>query len=70
VTQEKRTRDPKARGWVSLYAVAFVLLVLAGAALVSAALGFLASTRLLWVSAGLSALAIVAAVLGVTLPRR
>jgi hypothetical protein len=70
VTQEERTRDPKARGWVSLYAVAFVLLVLAGAALVSAALGFLASTRLLWVSAGLSALAMVTAVLGVTLPRR
>jgi hypothetical protein len=67
------TEDPKVttpRGWVSLYAVGFVLLVLAGATLVSAALGFLESTRLLWISIGLSALAIVTAVVGVTLPRR
>jgi hypothetical protein len=65
--------DPKisrARGWVSIYAVAFVLLVLAGAALVSAALGFLESMRLLWISLALSGLAIVTAVVGVTLPRR
>jgi hypothetical protein len=55
---------------VSLYAAAFVLLVFAGAALVAAALGFLESTRLLWISVGLSAFAIVTAVVGVTLPRR
>jgi len=66
------TRAPGARtrGSIPLYAAAFVLLVLAGAALVSAALGFLASTRLLWISAGLSALAIVAAVGAVLAPRR
>jgi xanthine/uracil permease len=60
----------KIRGWVSLYVVAFVLLVGAGAALVASAVGFLASTRLLWVSTGLSAAAIAAALLGVLLPRR
>jgi hypothetical protein len=63
-------QQPKVRGRVSLYAVAFVLLVGAGAALVASAVGFLASTRLLWVSTGLSAAAIAVAVLGVLLPRR
>ena len=63
-------QQPKVRGWVTLYAVAFVLLVGAGAALVASAVGFLASTRLLWVSTGLSAAAIGVAVLGVLLPRR
>ena len=63
-------QQPKVRGWVTLYAVAFVLLVGAGAALVASAVGFLASTRLLWVSTGLSASAIGVAVLGVLLPRR
>jgi branched-subunit amino acid permease len=63
-------QQPKVRGWVSLYAAAFVLLVGAGAALVASAVGFLASTRLLWVSTGLSAAAIGVAVLGVLLPRR
>jgi hypothetical protein len=60
----------RTRGWVSLYAAAFVLLVGAGAALVGSAVGFLASTRLLWVSTGLSAAAIAAALLGVLWPRR
>jgi len=65
------TEQPaRIRGRVSLYAVAFVLLVGAGAALVASAVGFLASTRLLWVSTGLSAAAIGAALLGVLLPRR
>ena len=65
------TEQPtRIRGWVSLYAVAFVLLVGAGAALVASAVGFLESTRLLWVSTGLSAAAIVTAILGVALPRR
>jgi len=66
------TRAPgtRLRGSIPLYAVAFALLVLAGAALVSAALGFLASTRLLWISAGLSLLAIAAAAAAVLAPRR
>ena len=58
------------RGWVSLYAVAFVFLVGAGAAFASSAVGLLASTRLLWVSTALSGLAIVTAVVAVVLPRR
>jgi len=66
------TRAPgtRVRGSIPWYLAAFVLLVLAGAALVSAALGFLASTRLLWISAGLSALAIAAAAGAVFVPRR
>jgi hypothetical protein len=58
------------RGRLWLYAVAFALLVGAGAALIGSAVGFLASTRLLWVSTFLSAAAIAAAILGVMLPRR
>ena len=66
------TRAPgtRPRGSIPLYVVAFALLVFAGAALVSAALGFLASTRLLWISAGLSLLAIAAAAGAVLAPRR
>jgi hypothetical protein len=55
---------------VALYAVAFVLLVAAGFALVASAVGFLASTRLLWVSTALSAAAIASALVGVFRPRR
>jgi lysylphosphatidylglycerol synthetase-like protein (DUF2156 family) len=50
---------------LALYAVAFVLMVAAGLALVASARGFLESTRLLWCSVGLSAVAIVVAVLTV-----
>ena len=58
------------RGWVSLYAVAFALLVGAGAAITLSAVGLLASTRLLWTSTVLSGLAIVVAIVSVLLPRR
>ena len=58
------------RGWLSLYAVAFVLLVLAAGALAASARGFLESVRLLWLSVGLSVGAVVLALLAVTLPRR
>jgi hypothetical protein len=58
------------RGWVSLYALAFVLLVGAGAAMGASAVGLLASTRLLWTSTILSGAAIIVAVLSVVLPRR
>ena len=65
---ERAARRP--RGWVSLYALAFVLLVGAGAAIAASAVNLLESTRLLWVSSALSGLAIVAAVVSVILPRR
>ena len=65
------TEEPtKIRGWVSLYALAFALLVGAGVALVASAAGFLESTKLLWVSTALSAAAIAVAIIGVALPRR
>jgi hypothetical protein len=61
-----RTPSGDARLW--LYVVAFLLMAGAGFALAVAARGFLASTRLLWFSAGLSAAAIVAAVASVVWP--
>jgi len=64
-----RESSPR-RGWVSLYAVAFMLLVGAGVALVASSAGALRSIGLLWLSALLSAAAIVAAVVAVVLPRR
>lgn len=60
----------RGRGRVGLYALAFALMLAAGAALVASARGFLESTRLLWLSTGLSVAAIAIAVLGVLLPRR
>ena len=47
---------------LALYAAAFALMVVAGVALVASARGFLASTRLLWFSAGFSIAAIVVAI--------
>ena len=61
-----RTPSGGARLW--LYVVAFVLMAAAGFALAVAARGFLASTRLLWFSAGMSVAAIVAAVASVVWP--
>lgn len=58
------------RGWVSLYAVAFALMAFAGIILVVASLGSLNSIGLLWISAGFSAAALVAAVASVAAPRR
>jgi len=58
------------RGWVSLYALAFALLLGAGAAMGASAIGLLESTRLLWTSTILSSAAILVAVLSVLLPRR
>jgi hypothetical protein len=58
------------RGWVSLYAIAFLLLVGAGVAFTASASGLLASARLQWTSTVLSALAIVVAIASVVLPRR
>jgi hypothetical protein len=58
------------RGWTSLYAVSFALLLAAGVTLTVATLGSLNSLRLLRVSAALSVSAIVIAVVSVVLPRR
>lgn len=63
--------EPKLRrGWVSLYAGAFALMLTAGAVFVVASLGRLESIRLLWVSAWLSVAAIVVALASMLAPRR
>jgi hypothetical protein len=53
-----------------LYAVAFGLMLAAGAALVASARGFLADTGLLWWSAGLSVAAIAVAIAAILWRRR
>ena len=58
------------RGWLSLYAVAFALLIGAGAAFVASSLGTLRSIGLLWISALLSTAAIAVAVVSLIMPRR
>ncbi|MEP6477632.1 MAG: hypothetical protein ABJC60_10200 [Actinomycetota bacterium] len=55
---------------MSLYALAFLLLLGAGVAFGASARGLLGSTRLLWGSTALSGLAIVVAIVSVVLPRR
>jgi len=66
----ERGPAPRPRGWVSLYTVAFLLLLGAGAAIAASAAGLLESTRLLWTSTVLSGLAILVAIVSVALPRR
>ena len=63
---ETKTR----RGWVSLYAGAFAVMLGAGVALAIASLGNLRSIGLLRVSAVLSVLAIALALASLFLPRR
>jgi hypothetical protein len=58
------------RGWPSVYALSFGLLLAAGVTLAVATLGSLNSLRLLRVSAVLSVVAIVVAVVSVVVPRR
>ncbi len=58
------------RGWLTLYAAAFVMMLVAGALLGIAALDFLAETGLLLVSSATSGLAIVLAIGAVVVPRR
>ena len=55
---------------IRIYAVGFALLLAAGVALAAASLGALSSMGLLWLSAGLSAGAIVVSILSVALKRR
>ena len=58
------------RGWLSLYAGAFAVMLGAGVALAASSLGTLRSIGLLWVSAVLSVLAIALALVALLLPRR
>jgi hypothetical protein len=64
------TAAPRARGWLSLYAIAFALMMVAAAFFAAATIGTLTSLRMLRVSTLLSAIAIVVAILAVVLPRR
>ncbi len=57
------------RGSLGLYALAFALTVASAVALGAAVLRLLASVGLLWVSIGLSALALLAAVASVVVRR-
>jgi magnesium-transporting ATPase (P-type) len=63
------TATPVRRGWVSVYAAAFVLMLGAGLALAVSSLGSLRSFELLWFSVALSVGAIAAGLLSVLLPR-
>ena len=58
------------RGSFLLYAVAFGLLVAAGALLGVAVVTFLESLPVLWASTALSGLAIAAAIAAIVVPRR
>jgi hypothetical protein len=58
------------RGWTTLYAAAFVVMLVAGLLLAIAVQGFLDNLTLLWLSAGLSLGAIALAVMALVLPRR
>ena len=58
------------RGWISVYAVAFGLMVAAAITLVASSLGSLRSIGLLWISSALSLAAIAAAIVSVLVPRR
>ena len=63
--------EPKRRrGWVSLYAAAFALMLVAAVALMASSLGSLRSIGLLRVSSILSLLAAGLAVASVLVPRR
>jgi hypothetical protein len=64
----EETRRP--RGWVSLYVASFLLMISAAVVLVLAARDLFRSLTPLWLSLGLSAAAIIAAVVGLVLPRK
>ena len=64
------TDEPQRRGWVSLYAVAFALMLVAAIALMASSLGSLRSIGLLWISSALSLLSAGLAVASVLVPRR
>jgi uncharacterized membrane protein len=64
------TETETRRGWLSLYAGAFAVMIGAGVALAASSLGTLRSIGLLWVSVVLSVLAIALALASLVLPRR
>ena len=57
-------------GWVSLYLLAFVLLLASGLSVALAARSFLQSLAPLYLSIGLSVVAAILAVIAVVLPKR
>jgi hypothetical protein len=61
---------PRPRGRAGLYALAFFLMIGAGAVLLVEVHAFLASTRLLWASTALSAVAILFTIASVSLRSR
>ena len=67
---DARAVVPPRKGWVSLYAVAFALMLVAAIALMASSLGSLRSIGLLWISSGLSLLSAGLAVASVLVPRR
>lgn len=70
VNEANVLRTGAQRGWLRVYAIAFVLMAVAGGLFVASFLGRLESIRLLWASAGVSVAAIVAAAVSVLAPRR
>lgn len=62
--------ERRPRGWMSLYAAAFVAMLAAGALLGLAARELLRENGLLWASIALSGLALALAVLSLVVPRR
>ena len=58
------------KGWVSLYAVAFAVMLVAAIALMASSLGSLRSIGLLWISSALSLLSVGLAVASVLVQRR
>lgn len=71
VSEANVVRTPgRTRGWVSVYAIAFVLMSVAGGLFAASFLGRLESIRLLWASAGVSVAAIAVAAVSVLAPRR
>ncbi len=69
-SERGRASAPPRKGWVSLYAVAFALMLVAAIALMASSLGSLRSIGLLWISSALSLLAAGLAVASVLVPRR
>ncbi|HET7237009.1 MAG TPA: hypothetical protein VFK59_11340 [Actinomycetota bacterium] len=69
-TERPVADEPVRRGWATLYAVAFGLMLGAGVALAASSLGSLRSMGLLWLSGSLSIGAIAVAVVSLFVPRR
>ena len=67
---QETSAAPRRKGWVSLYAAAFALVIAAAIALMASSLGSLRSIGLLWISGALSFLAAGLAVASVLVPRR